>query len=73
MLLDKLFDGFDEVPRQGLDCIGGGDFGLPLLPDESQSSFDDLQAWNDGVQVHPVDGLDLQSDVLAQHLSDSLW
>jgi hypothetical protein len=44
-----------------------------LLPDESQSSFDDLQAWNDGVQVHPVDGLDLQSDVLAQHLGDGLW
>ncbi len=65
MLRNELLDGCDKSARHRLHGVGGGNLGLSLLPDKPQRPFDDLQPRDDGVQVHSVDGLDLQNYVLA--------
>jgi hypothetical protein len=69
----ELLDRFHEVPRHRLNGVGGGDLGSSLLADESQRSFDDFQTRDDGVQIHAVNGFDLQSDVLPQYIGDVQW
>ena len=46
---------------------------LSLLPDESQCTLNDLQPWDDGIQIHPVDAFDLQNHMLVQHVGNRLW
>jgi hypothetical protein len=38
---------------------------LPLLPDESQRTLQDLKPTHDDVEIHAVDGFQLQNNVLA--------
>jgi hypothetical protein len=73
MLPDELLDGFDEVPRHRLHGVGGGHLGFSLLPDESQCTLNDLQPWDDGIQIHPVDAFNLQNHMLVQHVGNGLW
>jgi hypothetical protein len=73
MLPHELLDGGNKTPRHRLNGVGGGDRGSSLLADKPQRSFDDLQTWDDGVQVHSVNGFYLQNHVLPQHIGDGLW
>ena len=73
MLLDELLDGLYESPRHRLHSISRKHFRLPLLPDESQGSFQDLKPAHDHVQIHPIDAFHFQNHMLVQHFGDGLW
>ena len=43
------------------------------MADEVERPFQDLQASHEDVQIHAVDGLHFQNNVLSQDFGHSLW
>src|SRR5215475_14023631 len=73
VVLGKALDGADELACDWLHQVSGGDFMSAVDPYELQCTFNGLKLRYVDIEVHPIDALHFQYNVLAQHLGDSLW
>jgi hypothetical protein len=61
----------DEVLAHRRHQRGGSDLETPMPGQEPHHLSDALQLWDVDVQVHPVDGLDLEHHVVGEDISSS--
>ena len=66
LVLDELLDATDERLGHRRHCVCRGEPLTPVLAQISDRGPDRLQVRHIDVEVHPVDGLNLQFDVIAQ-------
>jgi len=69
---DEAFDGSDEISGQGTHESGGSDGLAAMLTKEVHHPAGILQAGDIGIQVHAVEALDFQSDVIFQNGGEAL-
>ena len=73
MLRDERLDGLNEMPRDRLHEGRRRPRVAAVLAEEVHHAAYMLELRHIHVEVHPVDALDFQRDVLAQDLGDAPW
>src|SRR5580693_9281611 len=69
----KLFQGCHEHLADRIHQCAGGKLKAPVKAKERGYSLLPLELWDVHVQVHPVDSLHLQGDVLVEHFGNAAW
>ena len=66
--LAETLDGLDEVLGDRVHEGRGGEGVAEMAPEVPHDARLVLEFWHVEVQIHPVDGLDFQGHVVAQHI-----
>ncbi len=73
LLLGELLHGCDEILGDGIHQSAGSELVTAVKAEEACDSSRALQGRDVHVQVHPVNSLDLQGDVLLKHFRNGPW